>query len=129
MITQLLIAPIIFISFLLSLALVDRQNRDYTAQRAVPTSRLGRLWRLVASPWYDIKEYRYPKESDASAGQAASSETRAWRGMHRRMAKVEVIEAFEQRGKVVVVMVVLVAAVVCGVLKASWALYGSFYHS
>lgn len=129
LISRLLIAPIVFISFLLSLALVDRQNRDYRAQRAVPTGRLGRLWRLVSSPWYDVKEYQYPNETDASVGQAASSETRTWRGMHRKMARLQVVEAFELRGKVVAVMVVLVTVVLCGVLKASWALYGTFYHS
>lgn len=122
--------PLIFISFLVSLALVDLRHSalraHYHADADGASSRLPRwLHRLV----YRYRGYRYdfddaaaraagrpatPSSSPRSEGQAGSGDY--YHSKQRKLMKMEAAEAFEIRGWVLVVLGLLGASV----LWAAW---------
>ncbi|MCJ1258370.1 hypothetical protein MMC24_006203 [Lignoscripta atroalba] len=115
LLSRLVFTPLLFISFLLSLLLIDNRNhnsvtRHHSPPNESPASILGWIFGLR---W---------KNRDNNKGH---QEAWFWRAKHRRMARMEFSEAFEIR-KLVLVGLVLGAVVSCmvGMWLARWVLRG-----
>ncbi|KAI9715748.1 MAG: hypothetical protein M1812_005746 [Candelaria pacifica] len=120
-VTRLIITPILFLSFILSLFLVDRRNTSYrTTQHPSPppTTLLAKLKHALVSPWQDAEPYR--------SGNHQDGKEEKWRlhSKHRKMMRMEVSDAFELRGKVVVGIVVFGLLAGLGVLVCGWWIWG-----
>src|SRR5262249_10825552 len=130
--TKLISAPLFFLSFLLSLAFVDRQNRFYRVSQHPPQQPRS-FWARFAAPlsnWWDPEPYQDPDKGtwrhrerpSSGEGSGASPEVRRkerWYAMkrHRELASMEVAEAFEIAGR----MKAVVAGVfVAGTLGVGW---------
>jgi hypothetical protein len=134
---QLFIAPLVFVSFLLSLALVDSRNNSrrthsHSPSRAPPTF-LGHtkefLHSLVykptsASPYAYIKSPNSQASLRNGAGKAKENEPWHWNTKQRHMMKAEMDDAFRVRKWVVVFLVAFgVASTVGGVAVLRWGIY------
>jgi len=127
------------ISFLLSLALIDRRNRSYRIQQHayVPPTLFGRIKQALFSPWQDPEPYRnfnpasgYGAQGgvgDDGGGKKRKEEAHwTWKRQHRKMMRLEVKDALEIRKRVVVGLVMLgVLSGVAGVLavKRLWGIW------
>jgi hypothetical protein len=145
---KIVLTPVLFISFILSLSFVnirDRANRTYSHSG---TSFLAYLY---PSSWLDPEPYQDPdnstwgrkgatthvEPSDAISPKSSVSPTeggkKSKRSWHlnkkiRKMAKLEVSDAFEMRGRVIVVMLVMMALASVGLwMSGKWAL-ASLWH-
>jgi hypothetical protein len=114
--STLILAPLLFTSFLLSLFLVDRQNRAYRVSAHPSSSSAAGAWlsRIAPSKWWDPEPYEIVY--DESAAGSAKPRKQPWyiKKKHRKIAKFEVNEAFELRTRVIVSMVVIMLALVIG---------------
>ncbi|ESZ96263.1 hypothetical protein SBOR_3318 [Sclerotinia borealis F-4128] len=119
----LIIAPITFISFIISLFLIDRRNsslriHQHSEPRTYPDTFLGRiqgyLHRLIFKP----QPYAYVKspyrDQNAEGDRKREQEPWHWHTKQKKMMKMEVSDAFKLRQWVVVGMAVV--AVVMGLL-------------
>ncbi|KAF1814973.1 hypothetical protein P152DRAFT_480087 [Eremomyces bilateralis CBS 781.70] len=121
--THLILTPLYFTSFLLSLLLVDRRDREYrVSEHSTPST--PHAWH---SRW-DPEPYQQPGDStwqsshsrpnigpggkvsgrDHEHRRLGKIQTGRWyvREMHRKVMRMEVTEAFEMRGEVMVALVV-----------------------
>lgn len=106
---QYVMTPIIFVSFLVSLALVDL---NYSIRRSQFTNGPGRL-----PGWLHHVLYR-PTASGASGG----SQDGYYHSKQKKLAKMEMADAFEIRGTVVAVLLALCASTGWGAWAAGcWA--------
>jgi hypothetical protein len=106
---QLLIAPLTFVSFLVSLALIDTRNtslRGNHPKRPEPTSLLGpvgaSLHHLVYKPVPDPSPYAYISSPDAKSGGRAATKGQVeepwhWHTKQRQQMKAEIADAFRVR--------------------------------
>lgn len=126
-INKLIIAPITFVSFLISLAVVDTRNsslRTHYHSQAHPapsTTLYGRLTHKLHTLIWREQPYAYVKSPNARHGEdkkGAAEEPWHWNTKQKQMMRMEVSDAFEMRKTVVVVMI----AIVLGLgLLGSWA--------
>lgn len=136
---QLLIAPITFISFIVSLAIIDNRNASLRhhihspSYPPTPGGLFGQVKNTFHSWVYRRQPYAYikslaalerEKSGDNVKGKAAKEEPWHWNTKQKKMMKMEVADAFEMRKWVVGVMAVAAAAFAAGgVWLVSWS-YG-----
>lgn len=139
---KIILTPILFTSFLVSLFLVNYRNRARRTAARAPSFPL--LTYLFPSTWLDPEPYQHPHDStwdrrdssrhvephDAispgSASQTGGTQLRkkrtSWH-LHkkiRKVARLEIGDAWEMRGRVIVAMaaiMLLTCAVLCMALK------------
>ncbi|OCK80428.1 hypothetical protein K432DRAFT_425768 [Lepidopterella palustris CBS 459.81] len=135
--TRVIISPLLFISFLISLFLINRRDRLARVNSRPHPSRSSTLISYLSlTAWVDPEPYQDPpgltwqidqgnSTPDAlrpSAGQEGQVQ-HGWflRKKHRAMAKLQLEDAFEMRGRVLAAMVGLallqVGGVIWGVLR------------
>ncbi|KAH9221693.1 hypothetical protein DL95DRAFT_421582 [Leptodontidium sp. 2 PMI_412] len=139
-VSRLLITPITFLSFLLSLALIDSHNHrlrtkthSHSPSRSQPTTLLGRIrnflhrlvWKEVdAGPYAYVRSLNLTVAADGQERSASSSPSRRggekdepwhWHTKQRKMMRAEVEDAFKVR-KWVVIFLVLMAVSGIGLL-------------
>jgi hypothetical protein len=129
---KLISAPLFFLSFLLSLAFIDRQNRYYRVTQHPPQPPRSFWARFVApwSSWWDPEPYQDPNNGTwrqrekplSGEGDGAPPEVKRkkrWYAMknHRQLARMEVAEAFEIAGRV---KAVVAGVFVVGTLGVGW---------
>ncbi|KAL1635684.1 hypothetical protein SLS58_010122 [Diplodia intermedia] len=140
---QLVLTPFLFASFIISLFLVDRRSRAYRlAEHPAPR---GSSWLTYFSPWQWLDPQPYPYQNptnstwqDANAGKAQGSDggisgvngqadldrgkraDKQWfiGKKHRKVARLEFMEAFEMRGRI---MLALGVAWTLGILALLWS--------
>jgi len=126
---RIVFTPVLFISFILSLSFVNLRDR---ANRARAHSSTSVLTYLRPSRWLDIEPYQDPDDSSWGRGAAAShvephdtispkqddqsngathKRKKSWHlnKKIRKVAKLEVSDAFEMRGRVIAGMMAMVA--------------------
>lgn len=128
--TKFIAAPLFFVSFLLSLSYVDRQNRSYrVSQHAQSSPTLWSRFTLRLSNWWDPEPYQDPRDGKWKSGRntGASNDGNVpqkrekWfaRKNQRKMANLELRDAFEMVDR----MKAFVAGVfVVGTLGVGWGL-------
>ena len=115
--SQLILSPLLFTSFLLSLFIVDRHNRAYRVSEhpSTPTA-ASVLSRVIPSKWWDPEPYE--TFSGGNDG-AADHKKQPWyiKKKHRKIAKMEATDAFELRTCVIFGIVVgMLTALIGGAL-------------
>jgi len=136
LITRLIISPLIFVSFIVSLFLVERQDRSRRVAEHPPTnntfwSRISFSHLLDPEPYQDPQDstWRHAKPNGASVqdnkGDVPHPDKKRWfrHKKHRKMAKLEFSDAFELRGTV---MMCLVGLFIFGALSIGWAVKRAF---
>ncbi|KAF2084134.1 hypothetical protein K490DRAFT_59846 [Saccharata proteae CBS 121410] len=125
--TQLVLTPLLFTSFLLSLFLVDRRNRAYRrAQHPSSTARSSSRPSWSLTQWLDPEPYAYFTAPHATSTTPTEKHVRRYAigKKHRAIWGLELDQAFELRGRVVVVVALglaVLAGVVLGVgVVAGW---------
>jgi len=145
LLTRIILTPVLFISFLLSLFLVNYRNRARRTEAHSPGFSL--LTYLAPSSWLDPEPYQDPDDStwgrrgtighvephDAigprpdEPGEEKPKQRKKKKSWHlnrkiRKMAKLEIGDALEMRGRMIVVMLV-VLGLTCGMLwmGVKWA--------
>ncbi|KAE8448372.1 hypothetical protein EG329_009616 [Mollisiaceae sp. DMI_Dod_QoI] len=139
-VVRLFITPIAFVSFLLSLALIDSRNNrlrthSHSPNRPAPTTIFGRvktiLHSLVFKPLSE-SPYAYVKSPDAKERSRSGTGTEQekekepwhWHTKQRHLMKAEMDDAFRVRKWVVVFMVLLgLATAVGGAVLVRWCLW------
>ncbi|KAF2239201.1 hypothetical protein EV356DRAFT_166335 [Viridothelium virens] len=112
--TQLILSPLLFTSFLLSLFLVDRRNRAYRVSEHPTTSTVASvLSRIAPAKWWDPEPYGTHNGGNDGSGDRPKQ---PWyiKKKHRKIAKMEVSEAFELRTSVIFGIVVTMMTVLIG---------------
>jgi len=110
---ELIITPLLMISFLLSLLYVDREQRLWrVAQRADSSASLWSKSKLSLWRWIDPQPYQDPSDTTwqhtvASPQSSDIVPTPAWstRKKHRKIFSMEFQDALKIRGRVMVYMV------------------------
>jgi hypothetical protein len=126
--------PLIVVSFILSLVVVEHRNR---ARRVSANSSNNESWGASLRNWLDPEPYQDP--SDSTWGQSASSDSgkqgtdgavphstkHRWftRKKHRKMARLQLTDALELRGAV---LICVLGFFVTGVLAVGWAVKTAF---
>ncbi|TVY67362.1 hypothetical protein LSUE1_G009504, partial [Lachnellula suecica] len=112
-ISRLLIAPLTFLSFLLSLALIDSHNHSLR-NTSPPPSRIHSFFHaLIFKP---ASPYAYIKSPNGQGNEKErEKEPWHWHTKQRKMMKAEMDDAFRIRGYVMVVLAVLGTVGVLGV--------------
>ncbi|KUJ22697.1 uncharacterized protein LY89DRAFT_680814 [Mollisia scopiformis] len=144
-VVRLFITPITFISFLLSLALVDSRNHhlrthSHSPNRPAPTTIFGRLKLFLHSLVFkSVPEspYAYVKSPDARersrSGQRNGSGTEKerekepwhWHTKQRHLMKAEMDDAFKVRKWVVIFMALMgLGLAIGGAVFVRWCLWG-----
>ena len=107
------------ISFVFSLVLVDRQQRQWRLSQHTPTTAAG--W---SRPWLVPEPYQSPDGPPAQSGTANAYSGWYNRKKKRAIAKMEISDAFEMRKRVVFAMFVwssLALWAVVSVLRGMYA--------
>lgn len=115
------------VSFLLSLFLVDRQHRSWrkaqhsTASESIWTRLMHPSWLVDPQPYQDSRNSTWKRDDSGTKPKMVPEPTyQGWysRKKHRAVAKMEIGEALEMRGRVVLAL-------------AAWAVVGLFavYHA
>ncbi|KAF2842911.1 hypothetical protein M501DRAFT_38574 [Patellaria atrata CBS 101060] len=116
LLTRVIVAPFLFISFLVSLFIVDRNHRLYRASSHpsnIPPS--NSLWTRISSAW-NPEPYQDPANSTWNVRQ-----DQGWfvRKKHRKVTKLQLDQALEMRGRV---MIAIVGIVVVSFLLGAWGI-------
>ncbi|KAF1914981.1 hypothetical protein BDU57DRAFT_309741 [Ampelomyces quisqualis] len=126
LLARIILTPVLFTSFILSLSFVNLRDR---ANRARAHSSTSVLTYLYPSRWLDIEPYQDPYNSSWGRGGAAThvepdgaigpkqgknathSRKKSWHlnKKIRKVAKLEVSDALEMRGRVIVGMLAMLA--------------------
>ena len=112
--SQLVVSPLLFTSFLLSLFLVDRNNRAYrVSQHPSDSTAVSILHHTILTSWWDPEPY---SESGGDDHGATDQKKRPWyvRKKHRKVAGMEITDAFELRTRVIVAMILGMSTIVIG---------------
>ena len=123
---QLIIAPMIFLSFLLSLALVDAHDSALRSHlqpsRSTPTTIYGRMKELFHGLFYEPAPRAYVQ----NVGKDASGDEKVWywrTKKQRQLIKAEFADAFLLRKKVLLLMVAVgITLCVCLTTIVIWGM-------
>lgn len=118
-----MLAPINMISFLLSLLVVDHQERRWRlSQHASGSDRFRTYFSWGA--WLDPEPYQ-DAHDHKSAPVAGDTSFNGWyrRKKHRAMAKLEFNDAFDMRGRVLVALLAWCLLVGCAIVYAVRRMY------
>ncbi|KAH8603153.1 hypothetical protein B0O99DRAFT_491003, partial [Bisporella sp. PMI_857] len=105
-VSRLFIAPLTFISFLFSLALIDWKNNStrthyHPANAPPPTTIFGRVKTLfhfiIFKPSSASNPYAYVRVSEKAGGDNKNSKSWHWHTKQRKMMKAEFVDAFKIR--------------------------------
>lgn len=128
--TRFVLNPIRMLSFLLSLALIDRRNRSYRVQQHtyVSPTFFGRVKQALLSPWQELEPYRDSSSlraagDDRNRGSRRDEESWTWKKKHRKMMRLEVRDALIIRKRVVFVLIlagILVGTFTVMAVKTIW---------
>jgi hypothetical protein len=116
------------ISFVLSLFLIDRQQRQWRLSQHISSSRPS--WWTRATHWsYDPQPYQDQNSTwqrHDKPGQQNDHSHRAWfaRKQHRAIAKMEIGDALEMRNRVIVALAAWAVVGLAALYYATKALYG-----
>lgn len=126
---QFIVAPITMVSFLLSLCIVNRQERAWRVAQH-DGGGLSRLTRLTR--WFNSEPYRDSAHVDTpSAGTSDAANLQVnpdvWytRKKHREMTSLRLREAFGLQHKIAILLISCIAVAVLGIF---WALRNSLGH-
>jgi hypothetical protein len=116
--------PLVFISFIFSLLLVNHRYRTWRLSEHPPAN--STFWsRISLRSWLDPEPYQDPSDttwqhSSDSRGHVPHPQREKWftHKKHRKVAKLEISEAFDMSGRV---MVSVGCVLVVGVLGVGWA--------
>ncbi|APA06519.1 hypothetical protein sscle_02g012890 [Sclerotinia sclerotiorum 1980 UF-70] len=129
-VVRLIIAPITFISFIISLFLIDQRNsslriNEHSKPRTYPNTFFGRTQEFLHSLVFKPQPYAYLKSpyrgQHAEGDRKREEEPWHWHTKQKKMMKMEVSDAFKFRQWVLIGMAVV--AVVIGLLilyLANW---------
>lgn len=123
--SQLIMTPIIFTSFIVSLTLVDFRHSANRAHYHADNTRTSRLPDWLHHIIYSYRRYEYVPvdEKGRPLGEKASGDL-FYHSKQRKLMKMEVAEAFEIRSTVLVVLALLSLCVLWAVWKAvGWGIY------
>ncbi|PMD19629.1 hypothetical protein NA56DRAFT_646954 [Hyaloscypha hepaticicola] len=139
--SRLLIAPLTFISFLLSLALIDSRNHSlrthsHSPSRPPPSSYLGHIKSFLhsliykpaaSSPYAYIKSPNKEKDGKGNGGKVGKGKEEEpwhWHTKQRHMMKAEMEDAFRLRKWVVLVLLAAGVVAVFGLVAVvRWVQY------
>ncbi|KIW01656.1 uncharacterized protein PV09_06841 [Verruconis gallopava] len=130
---RLVMMPLISISFLLSLFLVQRSDRARRSSEHPSRQALGSpFWSPFAlQSWLSPEPYQDPddttwRDADSSQGGSPKPKKRSWyvRKKLRQVGRMQIIDAFELRG---VVMIALLALSVLMIVGVGWT-FSKAYH-
>ena len=115
------------ISFILSLVVIDHQQRQWRLSQH--NSGSNSLWsRLTHLPGLNPEPYQNSPDSTWKHNENAASDNtfRGWytRKKHRAVAKMEVNDAFEMRGRLMVALAVWASIGIFGLIYAVKGMYG-----
>lgn len=111
---QLVLTPINMVTFILSLSVVDLHQRQWRLSQR-PAAGQQTLWsKMTPWSWLDPEPYQDSRDTTWKGDNSAAAQNRAdnsfggWytRKKHRAMAKMELHDAFEMRGRVLVAIIV-----------------------
>lgn len=122
---QLIITPLSMISFIFSLVLVDRQQRQWRlSQQHSPDTTAGwsRAW-LDPEPYQAHPNARQENGRVSEKGSATTPSGWYHRKKKRALARMEISDAFEMRKRVVVALLVWSALVIWGTFYALKLVY------
>ncbi|TKA49892.1 hypothetical protein B0A49_13173 [Cryomyces minteri] len=114
--TRVIVSPLLFLSFILSLFLVNRRDRQWRVQQH-PSPAASSIWgRLSPRAWIDPEPYQDPTDSTWQ---------RTWYShkKHRKMMKLEFSDAFEMRGQMIAI---IISAAVLGLVSLIWSVKRMF---
>jgi hypothetical protein len=146
LVTKLIYRPLIFVSFLLSLTFIDYRDRRYrSSQHSSPSVSRSSTWidritsplsnLLDPEPYQDPSDTTWQRGSRDDQGFVGQGGEEGAQGQrqgdvphpgrqrwfrtkkHRAMARMEIGDAFEMRGRVAMV---IIAAVALGILAVGW---------
>ncbi|KAB8302084.1 hypothetical protein EYC80_005535 [Monilinia laxa] len=115
-VVRFIIAPITFISFLISLFLIDRRNsslrlHQHSQPRTYPNTFFGRIKEFLHKLVFKPQPYAYIKSpyrgQNAEGDKQREEEPWHWRTKQKKMMKMEVSDAFKLRQWVLVGMAVV----------------------
>jgi hypothetical protein len=133
---QLIMTPLITVSFILSLVLVERRDRTWrvsehaTARNSIWSGAFLRNW-LDPEPYQDPTDstWQHSENTDTGnqpiAGAVPQPGRNRWftRKKHRKMAKMQLGDAFEMRGAV---MISLIGILLFSVVALGWFVKKAF---
>lgn len=116
--------PLVFTSFILSLLLVNHRYRAWRLSEHPPTN--STFWsRISLRSWLDPEPYQNPSDttwqhSTDNKGHVPHPQREKWftHKKHRKVARLEIDEAFAMSGRV---MVFVGSVLIVGVLGVGWA--------
>lgn len=134
-VTHFFLPPIMMVSFLLSLFVVDRNQRAWRrSQHGSSSSSYFSIQPILS--WLDPEPYQEPQDStwqtdapattsDGGVPAAIKPKSEHWvHGKHRRLAKLTLGDALEMRGRVAIMMC---AWALCGLAGTIWSLRTMYY--
>jgi len=128
--SQLVLTPVLMVSFLFSLCYVDHRQRAWRTAQQDPLIHSSVWSRISAWTWLDPEPYQSPDNTswgyrqDSTPGVSVPQPAWITRKKHRKMARLEVTDAFQMRGRVMFFTAVWLCL---GIACASWMirkLYG-----
>jgi len=129
-IARLFIAPLTFVSFLISLFIIDSRNSNlrvhqHASPAPPPSSFFGRtkafLHQLVFKPQpYAYVRSPYPSSEKEKTKSVQAEEPWHWHTKQRHMMKMEISDAFRVRNSVVVALAVIFTGL-CWVFVRAWS--------
>jgi len=130
LLARIILTPVIFTSFLLSLLVVNRRYRAWRVSEHPPAS--TSFWsRISLRNWLDPEPYQSPADSTWRRAQdsnehVSQSQREKWftQKKHRKIARLEIGDAFDLSKKV---MVFVGSIFVVGALGVAWAAKEAFH--
>jgi hypothetical protein len=129
---KLLLMPLLSISFILSLCLVERSERARrSSEHPHSPPQNESVWStFTLQNWLDPEPYQNPddttwQDADSADGAVPHTKTKQWfmRKKHRKMSKMALTEAFERRGTVLVTLLTVMCVSIVGVGWVVWRVY------
>lgn len=135
---KLILTPLTMVSFILSLFIVDHQQRAWRISQHQSDSSSSLWYKISHLSWLDPEPYQDSRDSTwktQSAGQSnqhapPSNDKQSWYGrkFHRTMAKLEIGDAFEMKERI---MLAVVFWALFAMMVFAWCirlLYGWLFH-
>ncbi|KAE9984623.1 hypothetical protein EG328_008457 [Venturia inaequalis] len=122
--TKIIMTPLVFTSFIFSLLLVNHRYRAWRLSEHPPTN--STFWsRIALRSWLDPEPYQSPSDttwqhSTDNKGHVPHPQRERWftHKKHRKVARMEISDAFDMSGRV---MVLVGSVLIVGVLGVGWA--------
>ncbi|GAB1741510.1 hypothetical protein NU219Hw_g6739t1 [Hortaea werneckii] len=131
LLADLVLTPINMITFILSLSYIDYGQRQWRLSQRPPSAHETFWLRLTSWSWLDPEPYQDPgntawtHDGSSAAQNRSDNSFHGWytRKKHRAMAKMELSDAFEMRGRVLLAIIAWMLLVVFGVAYSMKRVY------